>query len=115
MRITICGVPGSGKSTVAKMVAEILEFKHYVAGDFQRKMAEESGMTILEFAKAAETDPEIDKKTDEWAAQIGQSYDNFVMVGRTAFNFIPDSFCQTGCILYLRVRQQDHKFLPTPS
>ena len=91
MKITIGGTPGSGKNTVAEELGKKLNFKVFVAGDFQRKMAEEKGMTILELAKVAETDPSIDKKTDEWVEAIGEADENFVMVGRTAFNFIPDS------------------------
>lgn len=91
MKITIGGTPGSGKNTVANELGKKLNFRVFVAGDFQRKMAEEKGMTILELAKAAETDPSIDKKTDEWVQAIGEADENFIMVGRTAFNFIQDS------------------------
>ena len=91
MKITIDGVPGSGKSTVAKEVAKALKFNLFVAGDFQRGLAKEMGLTILELAKVAENDREIDEKTDSWVRAIGEADDNFIMVGRIAFNFIPDA------------------------
>ena len=91
MKITISGTPGSGKSTVAKKLAEKLGLRHFSAGDFQRDLAKEKGVTPLEFAKMAEADPEIDKKTDSWAEAVGEADDNFVMDSRLAFNFIPDS------------------------
>ncbi len=91
MKITISGTPGSGKSTVAKKLAEKLGLRHFSAGDFQRDLAKEKGITPLELAKMAEADPEIDKKTDSWAEAVGQADDNFVMDSRLAFNFIPDS------------------------
>ena len=91
MKITISGAPGSGKSTVAKRVAEKLELRHFSSGDYQRTLAKEMGLTITELARVAETDPEIDKKTDSWAEAIGEADDNFVMDSRLAFDFIPDS------------------------
>ncbi len=91
MKITISGTPGSGKSTVAKKLAEKLGLRHFSAGDFQRDLAKEKGVTPLELAKMAEADPEIDKKTDSWAEAVGEADDNFVMDSRLAFNFIPDS------------------------
>ena len=91
MKITIGGTPGSGKDTVANELGKKLKFRVFCAGDFQRKIAEEKGMTILELAKVAETDPSIDKKTDEWVEAIGEADENFIMVSRMGFNFIPDS------------------------
>jgi len=91
MKITISGTPGSGKSTVAKKLAEKLGFRHFSAGDFQRDLAKEKGVSPLELSKMAEADPEIDKKTDSWAEAVGEADDNFVMDSRLAFNFIPDS------------------------
>ena len=43
--ITISGVIGSGKSTVAKMLAQKLKWQYYSTGMAQRKIAEEMGIT----------------------------------------------------------------------
>ena len=51
MIITISGTPGSGKSTVAKMIATKLGFKHYSTGDFMRQMAKERGISLEELSK----------------------------------------------------------------
>ncbi len=92
MIITISGVPGSGKSTVAKLVAQRLGFKHHSAGDFMREIAEKRGVSLLELGKIAEKDRSIDKELDERTIQLGKKEDNFVMDSRLAYNFIPESF-----------------------
>ena len=79
MIITISGVPGSGKSTVAKLVAQKLGFRHYSAGDFMRDIAEKRRMSLLELGKAAEKDRSIDHELDRRTAELGKSEDDFVM------------------------------------
>ena len=91
MKITISGTPGSGKSTVAKQVAQELELNHFSSGQFMRDMAKEKKITLLELSAEAEINKEIDEKIDEWVESIGEANDNFVMDSRIAFNFIPDS------------------------
>ncbi|PIN81309.1 cytidylate kinase, partial [Candidatus Woesearchaeota archaeon CG10_big_fil_rev_8_21_14_0_10_32_9] len=66
MKITISGNLGSGKSTVAKMLAKDLGYSHYSTGDFMRKMAEERGITLLELGKIAENDSSIDYELDDY-------------------------------------------------
>ncbi len=39
MIITIAGMPGSGKTTVAKILADKLNLKRYSMGDLRGKMA----------------------------------------------------------------------------
>lgn len=92
MIITISGVPGSGKSTVARLVAKKLGFRHYSAGDFMREIAEKRGMSLLELGKAAEKDRSIDRELDERTVQLGKREDDFVMDSRLAYHFIPGSF-----------------------
>ncbi len=88
MIITISGLPGSGKSTVSKILAERLGFGRYSSGDFVRQLAQESGQDILTFYKNAENNPEIDYKIDQRQKQLGREKDNFVMDGRLSFFFI---------------------------
>ncbi len=92
MIITISGTPGSGKSTIAKVLAKKLDFKHYSIGDFMRELAEEKGMTLEEFSKQAEKSVDIDKKLDEKSKKLGSEENNFVMDTRLGFHFIPNSF-----------------------
>ena len=46
MLITISGLPGSGKTTVARLVAATLGLEHVYAGNIFRRQAEEAGLTI---------------------------------------------------------------------
>jgi len=48
MIITIGGEPGSGKSTVANIVAQKLGYKHYSTGDLRGEIAMRHGLTIDE-------------------------------------------------------------------
>ena len=65
MLITISGLPGSGKTTVARLVAAALGLEHVYAGNIFRRQAEEAGLTLQEYAQRAETDPTIDRQLDD--------------------------------------------------
>lgn len=89
--ITIAGSLGSGKSSTAKRVSEILNYKHFSTGDFMRAIADERGIPLTELSKIAESDPSIDKILDDRNIEIGQM-ENIVLDSRLGFHFIPDSF-----------------------
>lgn len=91
MIITISGKPGSGKSSVGILVAKKLGFKYYCIGDLRREMAKKKGISIWELNKLGEEDPSTDLEPDKFAEEKGKKEDNFVMVGRTSFHFIPKS------------------------
>ena len=91
MKITISGKPGSGKSTIAKLVAENLNLKHYSIGDIMREMAKEKNILLIELSKQAEQNPEIDKILDKKSEEIGKKEGDFIMDTRLGFHFIPDS------------------------
>ncbi len=92
MIISISGLPGSGKSTVAKIMAEKLGFERIYMGGILRNIAEQRGLTILELLKEAETNSSIDEEADKMVTDLGRTKDNFIIESRTAFYFIPDSF-----------------------
>ena len=48
MIITISGTPGSGKSTVAKIIVETLNAERIYVGGIRRELAREKGMTLQE-------------------------------------------------------------------
>ncbi|MBW2982554.1 cytidylate kinase family protein [Candidatus Woesearchaeota archaeon] len=91
MRITIGGTAGSGKSTVAKLLAKQLGYKHYSMGDFQREIAEERGISLLELGKLEEKDRSFDEEVDQRQIDLGRKEDDFVIDARLGFHFIPNS------------------------
>lgn len=92
MIITISGMPGSGKSTVAKLLALRLGYKRYSMGDLRGKMAMERGMTIDELNKLGEHEDWTDREPDEYQARLAKTEDNFVIDSLLGFYFIPHSF-----------------------
>lgn len=88
MIITISGKAGSGKSTIAKLVAKKLGLKDYSTGDFMRQMAKKRKISLLKLSKIAERDKTIDKELDERQIKLGKQ-DNFVIDGRLSAFFIP--------------------------
>lgn len=92
IRITISGEAGSGKSTVADIIAKKLKIKRYSTGDYMRTMAATRGVTIIELNKMSETDSSIDKELDDWQKKLEKKKDeSFVLDSRLGFHFIPSS------------------------
>ena len=65
MLITLSGLPGSGTSTVARVVAARLGLNHVDGGSAFREMAAERGLSLAEFAELAEGDDVIDRALDD--------------------------------------------------
>ncbi|MFX1389232.1 MAG: (d)CMP kinase [Promethearchaeota archaeon] len=72
MIITISGLHGTGKSTISKLIAEKLGLQYYSTGQAFRELAKEMGLTLEEFSKYAEKNPEIDKKLDNKIFDIAE-------------------------------------------
>lgn len=92
MIISISGVPGSGKTSVAKILAGQLGMKFYSMGDLRGKMAMERGITIDELNKIGEEDKTTDTSVDDYQKKLGQQEDHFIVEGRLSWHFIPHSF-----------------------
>ena len=91
MIISISGMPGSGKSTVARIVAEKLKMKRYYMGGMRREIAREKGLTLNELNRIGEKEEWTDKEVDDYQKRLGETEDNFVIEGRTSFFLIPKS------------------------
>lgn len=92
MIVTIGGDAGSGKSTVAQLLAKKLEYAYHSVGNLRRQMAAARGLTIEEYNKLGESDPSTDREPDEYQAKLGRTQDNFVLESRLGWKFIPKSF-----------------------
>lgn len=95
MIITISGNPGSGKSTIAKILVNKLNAQRIYVGGIRRELAKEKGMTLEElneYARThAETDVDIDKKAAAKARELEKTAEMVIVEGRTQFHFLPES------------------------
>lgn len=79
LTITLTGLSGSGKSTIAEAVAKFFKLKIFSAGDLQRKFASQKGISIYQSSliRPKRIDYEMDKKLLKLAMK-----GNYVLVGR---------------------------------
>lgn len=68
--ITISGIPGSGKSTVAELLKDKLGLKYVYSGMIFREMAKKYNMSLEEFGKYCEKNSKIDKELDNRQLEI---------------------------------------------
>jgi len=81
--ITISGTPGSGKSTVAKLLEKKLGLEYIYSGKLFREMAKKYNMSLEEFGKYCEKNKEIDNKLDEKQIDLLKK-GNIILEGRLA-------------------------------
>ena len=103
MKITLAGSPGSGKSTLRKMLAEHYGLSTKCTGDFMRDLSREHGFNdITKFlVDYVSKHPEVDNRVDEEQREFGKINDNFVLDAHLGFFFVPDSIriclvCELG-------------------
>lgn len=89
--ITLSGKPGSGKSSTADRVAEMLGYTRYSSGDFVRELTHKKKMTLAQFNEMAEQNPGIDHEIDEELRKLREQND-IVIDSRLGFYWIPESF-----------------------
>lgn len=89
--VTISGKPGSGKSSTADRVAEMLGYTRYSLGDYVREETKRQKITLSEFNKRAEKQPEMDFKIDEKLRNLRGTKD-IIIDARLGFYWIPESF-----------------------
>ncbi len=92
MIITISGVPGSGKTSVGKILAQKLGVPFYSIGALWGKMAIERGLTLDELNVLGEEEASTDKIVDDYQRELGIKEKAFVIEGRLSWYFIPHSF-----------------------
>lgn len=91
MIISLSGALGSGKSTIAQMLADKLGYPRYYIGGLRREAAQKRGMTLAEYNKLGETDIRTDQEVDLFQKELGNTNDDFIIEGRTSWYFIPHS------------------------
>ena len=84
MRITISGPPGSGKTTACKLLAEKLGFEYVISGNVFREMAQKLGLSLADFGKLCESDPEYDRMIDDSMMTTALTKQDIIVEGRLA-------------------------------
>ncbi|BFH73461.1 AAA family ATPase [Sulfurisphaera javensis] len=79
MILVISGPPGSGKSTVAKILSKKFSLQYISAGSIFRKLAESEGLSLLELNKKAEVIFDIDRKIDYEILRLVKDEKNLVI------------------------------------
>ena len=79
--ITISGLPGTGKTTVAELLKTRLGLRYEYSGGIYREMAKKHKMSLEEFGKYCETHQEIDEKLDRNQLRILRK-GNVIVEGR---------------------------------
>src|SRR5689334_18858943 len=82
MLVTISGYAGSGKSTIAKLLAKRLRMSTIDVGAIFRKMAKKRGMSVSEFGRLAEQHPDIDRNFDDEILRVAKQRKNLILQGR---------------------------------
>jgi CMP/dCMP kinase len=91
-QITVSGLIGTGKTSVARQLARELGADFFSSGNFQRSVASRHGLTILELNLRAESDPSLDREIDDETRKLRGAAKSFVIDARIAWHFLPDSF-----------------------
>ncbi|MFT5831818.1 MAG: cytidylate kinase [Candidatus Paceibacteria bacterium] len=89
--ITISGKPGSGKSSTADKIAELLGYTRHSSGDMVRKVLKRNGLTLEEYNQNAKDDHDLDDQIDE-ELRVLRDLDDLVVDSRLGFYWLPESF-----------------------
>jgi cytidylate kinase len=90
IQITISGMPGSGKSTIARHLARKFRLKYYSVGGFMRQIAKKQKISLLELSRKAEKGFEIDRQLDNMTKNLRKKR-GFVLDSRLGWHFLPKS------------------------
>jgi cytidylate kinase len=89
--ITISGKPGSGKSSTADKVAELLSYSRYSSGDMVRNLLQRENLTLAQYNEKASSDHSLDEKIDIYLRNL-RTKNEIVIDSRLGFYWIPESF-----------------------
>ena len=80
--ITVSGLPGSGTTTVCRLLAAELGWTHVNAGRIFRQLAVEAGVSLAAYGSRAEGDGRIDCELDERMVATAREGNPVILEGR---------------------------------
>lgn len=104
MKITICGLAGTGTSTITKMLAGHLDYPDTSSGNMFRRLAESMNISLHELEILSQADSRYDKELDVSIADYGKKHPDCVIDSRLAWHFVPDSIkIKLTCDYHIRI------------
>jgi len=84
MIITVSGLPGTGTTTVSKILQKRTGMEFVSSGEIFRGIAAGLGLSLEEFGKLAENNVSYDHQIDDRQKELSKVKDNLIMEGRLA-------------------------------
>lgn len=88
---TVSGEVGSGKSSVARLLAARTGVEFHSTGGIQRSLAAGRKLSTLEMNLLSEGEPTIDEEIDGFTRELAASGREFVVDSRMAWHFVPNA------------------------
>lgn len=111
MIISISGLHGTGKSTIAKLIAKHLGIVYYSTGQAFRDLAKEKNMSLEEFTNYVEVHPDIDKVLDKKVVNMAKKGN--IIIDSQLSGYILKSIANfrihLTCPLELRVKRMSER------
>ncbi len=111
MIISVSGLHGTGKSEIAKLIADRLGILYYSTGQMFRDLAKEKNMTLEEYTNYVEHHPDIDKELDNKVVNIAKK-GNIIIDSQLSgyiLKSIADFRIHLTCPLELRVKRMSER------
>ncbi len=107
MIIAISGLHGTGKSTIAKLLADKLGILYYSTGQAFRDLAKESNMSLEEYTSYVEKHPDIDKELDNKVVNMAKKGSIIIdsQLSAHILKSIANYKIQLNCPLEVRVKR----------
>ncbi len=99
--ITIGGNIGTGKSTLARRLANTLGYEYVYTGQIFRDLAAKRGLSIEDFYAEMKNSPKLEREIDERQAKLMREKDDLIVQGRIAWYFAKLSPFQVFNILLI--------------